>query len=366
MVAAQQVLGKADGLARSRSGVAHQGAGADAAGRGQQRPGAGAFHQGRLVPLSRRVPQGGDLADAQDAAFPEQTRTGGVEVHQGDQGADPAYPEPGPGGVVVVAVGGGHRLQDFPGPLFTAAIGQHGDDLKLGVEGDAAHLLLDQQGIVDPVAGLLPPPPAPARRGETGDSAQTQERRLEELPVLHPQVALEDRQRPGAQDGHGHAVQLQGLGVIGIGRVGPLLAGVLESLLLVGLGPVGTQGAQQQAGQDPLAGAQGGQRADDGQQGVGAGVQQVVVPEGAQGNVFGAVGPERQAPGLLPDVDEDGVVVHGHLPDAGLGVVGGELASHHLVVLAAGQQVDAAGVAGQFQGEGFGDGDGLEQVLHPQ
>ena len=35
----------------------------------------------------------------------------------------------GPGGVVVVAVGGGHRLQDFLRPLFTAAIGQHGDDL---------------------------------------------------------------------------------------------------------------------------------------------------------------------------------------------------------------------------------------------
>ena len=134
----------------------------------------------------------------------------------------------------------------------------------------------------------------------------------------------------------------------------------------MGLGPVGAQGAQQQAGQYPFARAQGGQGADDRQQGIGAGVQQVVVPEGAQRHVLRPAGAQGQAPGLLAHVDEDGVVVHGHLPDAGLGVVGGELVPHHLVVVAAGQQVHAVGVAGQFQGERFGDGDGLEQVLHPQ
>ena len=265
-----------------------------------------------------------------------------------------------------MAVGGGHRLQDFPGPLLTGAVGQHGDDLELGVEGDASHLLLDQQRVVDPAAGLLPAPPAPARHDEAGDGAQTQERRLEELPVLHPQVALEDRQGPGAQDGHGHAVELEGLGLVGVGRVGPLLAGVLEGPLLVGLGPVGTQGAQQQAGQHPLPGAQGGQGADDRQQGVGAGVQQVVVAEGAQRHVVRAAGAQGQAPGLFPHVDEDGVVVHRHLPDASLGVVGSDLAPHHLVVHAPGQEGHAAGVPGQLQGEGFRYGDGLEQVLHAQ
>ena len=134
----------------------------------------------------------------------------------------------------------------------------------------------------------------------------------------------------------------------------------------MGLGPVGTQGAQQQAGQHPLPGAQGGQGADDGQQGIGAGVQQIVVAKGAQRHVFRAAGTEGQAPGLLAHVDEDGVVVHRHLPDAGLGVVGGELAPHHPVIVAAGQQGHAAGVPGQLQGERFGDGDGLEQVLHAQ
>ena len=71
-------------------------------------------------------------------------------------------------------------------------------------------------------------------------------------------------------------------------------------------------------------------------------------------------------PRLLALFQAQGVLLRGHLPDAGLGVVGGELASHHLVVLAAGQQGHAVGVPGQLQGEGFGDGDGLEQVLHPQ
>ena len=207
---------------------------------------------------------------------------------------------------------------------------------------------------------------APTGHGKAQDGTGAQQRRLEKLPVLHPQIALEGRQRPGAQHGHGDAVQLQGLGLVGVGGIGPLLARVFESLLLVGLGPVGAQGAQQQAGQYPLAGARGGQGADDGQQRIGAGIQQVVVPEGAQGHVLRPSRAEGQAPGLLAHVDEDGVVVHGHLPDAGLGVVGGELAPHHLVVVAAGQQVHAVGVPGQLQGKGFGDGDGLEQVLHAQ
>ena len=67
-----------------------------------------------------------------------------------------------------------------------------------------------------------------------------------------------------------------------------------------------------------------------------------------------------------PFLQAQGVVLRGHILDAGLGVVGGDLAAHHPFVLAAGQQGDADGVADQFQGEGFGDGDGLEQVLHPQ
>ena len=154
--------------------------------------------------------------------------------------------------------------------------------------------------------------------------------------------------------------------MIGVGGVGALVAGVGEGFLLGGLGPGGSQGAQQQAAEDAFPGAQRRQRADDGQQGVGAGVQQVVVPEGAQGHVLRSSGPQRHTPGPLADMDEDGVLVHGHQADAGLGVVGGQLLPHHLTLLAAGQQGDAAGVAGQFQGEGLGDGDGLEQVLHAQ
>ena len=46
--------------------------------------------------------------------------------------------------------------------------------------------------------------------------------------------------------------------------------------------------------------------------------------------------------------------------------MGGELAAHHLVVEAAGHQGHAVHVPGQLQGEGLGDGDGLEQVLDAQ
>ena len=49
-----------------------------------------------------------------------------------------------------------------------------------------------------------------------------------------------------------------------------------------------------------------------------------------------------------------------------VGVVGRELAAHHLGVEAAGHQGHAVHVPGQLQGEGFGDGDGLEQVLDAQ
>ena len=75
---------------------------------------------------------------------------------------------------------------------------------------------------------------------------------------------------------------------------------------------------------------------------------------------------ERHAPGLFTLRQPQGVVVGGHGRDAGLWVAGGDLAPYHLVVQAAGQKGDAARVPGQFQGEGFGDGDGGQQVLHPQ
>ncbi len=154
--------------------------------------------------------------------------------------------------------------------------------------------------------------------------------------------------------------------MVGVGGVAGFGDGPLVGPGLVGLGPLGTQGAQQQAGHDALAGAQGGQGADDRQQGIGAGVQQVVVPEGAQGHVFRAVNSQGQAPSQLPLAAAHGVVVGGHFADASLGVVGGQLLLDHPVVHAAGQQGDAVHVPGQFQGEGFGDGDGLEQVLHAQ
>ena len=186
------------------------------------------------------------------------------------------------------------------------------------------------------------------------------------LPGLHPQVAPHGGQRRHAQDGHRHAVGLEGLGLIGVGGVSPVLHGPLVGLLQVRLRPVGSQGAQHQPGHDALPLVEVRQRAHEGDEGVGAGVEEVVVPEGAQGHVLGAVGPERHGPRLLVLVQTQGVVLGGNLVDLGLGVAGGDLAAHHLVVQAAGQESHAVRVPGQLQGEGFGDGDGAEEVLPAQ
>ena len=107
VVAVEQVIGEVDLAGDAAGGVAHRGAGPDAPGRGGQRPGAGPLHQGRLVALPRRVPQGGRLPDAQDAALAEQPRSGRVQVGSGQDGIDAADPELGSSGVVVVAVGCG-------------------------------------------------------------------------------------------------------------------------------------------------------------------------------------------------------------------------------------------------------------------
>ncbi len=53
----------------------------------------------------------------------EQPRTGGMEVHQGDQGLDAAGLEPGPGGVVIVAVLEDHQGLPVGGGGTGCAIG---------------------------------------------------------------------------------------------------------------------------------------------------------------------------------------------------------------------------------------------------
>ena len=265
-----------------------------------------------------------------------------------------------------MAVGGGDPPEKLTGALLPRPGGHDGDDLKLGVEGDAGDLLAYQDGVLDALTGLLPAVPGPAADRQPQDRAHPQERRLPYLAVLHPQIALEGGQSAQAEDGHRDAVQLEGLGLERVGGFPRLHAGLLVCLVHVGLRPVGAQGAQQQPRHHALPLVEGRERAHQGDEGVGAGVEQVVVPEGSEGEVLGAVRPQGHAPRLLPLARAQGVVVGANLLDAGLGVVGGELAAHHLVVEAAGHQGHAVHVPGQLQGEGFGNGDGLEQVLDAQ
>ena len=367
VVAAQQVFGEADLPLRSRGRVSHQRAAPDALRRWAERPRAGPLHQGRLVARARRVPEAGDLADSQDAAPAEQAGACRVErVRVWRYGPDPADLESRPGGVVVVAVCGGHRAEKLTGPLRPRLGGQDGHHLKLGVEGDAGDLLPYQDGVLDALAGLLPTPPRPAADDQPQGGDGSQERRLPYLAVLHPQVALEGGENAYAEDGHRDAVHLEGLGLEGVGGLPRLHAGPLVGLVHVGLRPVGAQGAQQQPRHDALPLVEGRERAHEGDEGVGAGVEQVVVPEGSQGDVLGAVGPQGHRPRLLALFEAQRVFFPVKPLDAGLGVVGGELAAHHPVVEAAGHQGHAVHVPGQLQGEGLRHGDGLEQVLDAQ
>ena len=156
-----------------------------------------------------------------------------MQVCGGQRVPDSANLETGPSGVLIVAIGGGHRRQQLTGPGQPGGPGYHGRDLYLGVEGDAGDLLPDQHRVVDPAPGLLPAPPAPARHGQAEGRSRRQKGRFPNLAVLHPQVALEGRQRPNAQHGHGHAVQLQRLGLVGVGRLPVLRDGPLVGADLV-------------------------------------------------------------------------------------------------------------------------------------
>ena len=134
----------------------------------------------------------------------------------------------------------------------------------------------------------------------------------------------------------------------------------------MGLRPVGAERAEHQPRHHPLPIVEVGQSAEQGDDGVGAGVEQVVVAEGAQGHVLGAACPKGHRPRPLALVEPQRVVLRPHLVDAGLGVVGGDLSAHHLVVEAAGHQGHAVGVTGHLQGERLGHRDGLEEVLDAQ
>ncbi len=186
----------------------------------------------------------------------------------GHGGPHPAHVEASPGGVVVVAVGRRHRSEKLSGALLPGVGGQDRRHLNLGVEGDAGDLLLDEEGVVHPLSGLLETVPEPAPGGQGGDDADAHEHGLPGLPRLHPQVAPQRGQGRHSQDGHGHAVGLEGLGLVGVGGVPAVVHRPLVGLLQMGLRPLGSQGAQQQPSHDALPLVQVGQRAQQGDEGV--------------------------------------------------------------------------------------------------
>ena len=215
------------------------------------------------------MPEAGRLPHAHDAALTEESWAGGVE-HRGvgHGGPQAARLQVRPCGVVVVAVGRRNRLKQLLRPVGPGVLGQDGRHLNLGVEGDAGDLLLDEQGVEDPLSGLLDAVPEPAACGQGCGDADAHEHGLPGLPRLHPQVAPQGDQCRHPQDGHRHAVRLERLGLEGVGGVSPVLHGPLVGLLQVRLRPVGSQGAQHQPRHDALPLVQVGERAHEGDEGV--------------------------------------------------------------------------------------------------
>ena len=123
VVTPKQVRGEVDVPWLARGGVSHWSAVADPSRRGEEHPGAGAFHQRRLVPGSRRVPEGRHLPYPQDAAAAEESGSGRMERYVGQEGAHLADLEARACRVVVVAVGGGYLAQQLLCPFETKAWG---------------------------------------------------------------------------------------------------------------------------------------------------------------------------------------------------------------------------------------------------
>ena len=365
VVAPQQVVGEVDRLARAGDGLPHGRAAAGAPGVGVQDFRAGASHEGRLVAGAGWVPEGGHLAYTEGAALPEEARRRRFDRGLRQDGPDPPVLETRAHGVVVVVVGGDDAAEEVASALLRAFPGEDGGHLQLGREGRARDLLLDQGGVVHAVTAALPALPEPEAGDAHRERAYTEEGGLEGLAALHPLPALEGDEADHGEDSEGEGVHaarraLRG----GRGRRGRPLSGRLpESELLVGLRPVRAESAQEEAGDDAFALLRGGERSQQGDEGVGTGVEQVVVAERAQGHVVGAGGGEGQAPGLLALGETQGILLGGELLDAGLGVVGGDLLAHDLAVAAADEHGDAVTVPGQLQGEGFWNRDRLEEVL---
>ena len=140
VVAAEEIAGEADGLGPARGRLAHEGALAHIPRGRQERFRSRAPDEGCLVLRTWRVPEGGRLAHADDAAAAEESPTGGMQpLGVGEDGPHAAHIEARPQGMVEVAVGGGHPLEQFPRPL-AVLLGvrgrEDGGHLDLGLESE--------------------------------------------------------------------------------------------------------------------------------------------------------------------------------------------------------------------------------------
>ena len=134
--------------------------------------------------------------------------------------------------MVVVAVGGSHRSQQFRCALPLRARRQDREHLHLALEGDARDLLLDQQRVVDAPARLPEAVPDPAQGREPERDAGSERDRLPALARLPPLVALERGGACDEEERQGHPIVGVTSHVARLGVVVGLLHGLAVRPLL--------------------------------------------------------------------------------------------------------------------------------------
>ena len=170
------------------------------------------------------MPEAGRFARAQHATTAEEPRTGGMQpLRVGKHRPHAAHVEARAQGVVEVAVGGGHALEQLPRPLARRLAIPSGRMAVTWISAAKARcetFSLDEGGVVDAVAVALPARLRPAHEAEDGDDTQTCQDRLPELARLHPAVALHGAEHGHRKEGRRHAaVRVLALLADGCGRL---------------------------------------------------------------------------------------------------------------------------------------------------
>ena len=331
VVLAKQVVGEEDlPVLAVAGGLADGRALPYSPGEGRQQPGPRPLHEWHLLLAHGEVPQRGYLPGVQDAPplpGPASGQGHGVVRHTV---RFCVFFESVAGGQVVVVVSRGDAAQHALGPVSSRIPGHDGGDPELRQVGGTRDLLLHQAVVVKTTCLLV----EGSDKGNRGDDG-TRNRRVQQhgrqyVSVLDPQVVPQPQGDEPQHRDEGDTLPKQSSRLVLVGGVQDRRKGRHQGPTLVSGGPVRRQRVQYQPGHQPLALVHRAESAQHGQHGVGADVEKVVVPEGAQGEPLRPRQGQDPGDGGLPVAQRQGVVLARRLLHPGLGIVDGDLAAHGL------------------------------------